>query len=145
MHQGSSLKDTSGIQEETGVWHQGESWGTPFSHTERQAEAIVPFLNHSVTQPQSWQAGATSEAPSTLLTLFAPPWRSPEALPHPTYGSTQAMNSDFYILMAGLGDSQVKPSCEPRQAAASAGPGPLSKRYRGCCLTEASCCLFKRI
>ena len=46
---------------------------------------------------------------------------------------------------AGLGDSQVKPSCESRLAAASAGPGPLSKSYRGWRLFEAGCCLFERI
>ena len=28
--------------------------------------------------------------PSTLLTLFDPPWRFPETLPHPTYRPTQA-------------------------------------------------------
>ena len=32
---------------------------------------------------------------------------------------------------AGLGDSQAKPSCESRLAAASAVPGAASKRYGG--------------
>ena len=40
---------------------------------------------------------------------------------------------------AGLGDSQAKPSCESRLAAASAELGPLSKRYGDWGLTEAVC------
>ena len=39
--------------------------------------------------------GIISETPATWLTLFVPPWRSPEVPFHPTYGSTQAVNRDF--------------------------------------------------
>ena len=54
----------------------------------RKAEAIVPFLNPPHRETQSCQAGAISETPSTWLTLFDPPWRSPETLPHPNYNPT---------------------------------------------------------
>ena len=73
------------------------SWGKAFFQTERQAEAIVPFLSPSPTEPQSQQVGAITETPSTWLTLFAPPWRSPETPSHPTYGATQTVNHDLSI------------------------------------------------
>ena len=59
--------------------------GTPFSQTERQAEATVPFLNPPPREPQSQQAGAISETPSTWLIPFGPPWISTDTLPHPNY------------------------------------------------------------
>ena len=77
------------------MWHQGESWGTAFSQTERQEEAIVPFLNPPHTEPQNLQGGAISEIPSTWLTLFAQTWRFPETPSHPIYLATQAVNSGF--------------------------------------------------
>ena len=64
---------------------------------QRQAEAIVPFLNPPPTKTQSQKEGAISETPSTWLTLFALPWRSQEALSHPNYRSTQAVNSGFSL------------------------------------------------
>ena len=39
---------------------------------------------HCPFSKQSQQAGAISETPSTWLTQFDPPWKSPETLPHPT-------------------------------------------------------------
>lgn len=36
-------------------------------------------------------------------------------------------------IYAGLGNVREKLSCELRQAAASAGLGLLSKRYKACC------------
>ena len=53
---------------------------------EAEVSGIVPFLNLPPVEPQSWQAGAISETPSTWLTLFDPPWRSPEIPFHSTYG-----------------------------------------------------------
>ena len=50
-----------------------------------------PFSKPSPTEPQSQQAGAVSETPPTWLTLFDPPWRSPETPPHPTHGPTQVL------------------------------------------------------
>ena len=52
----------------------------------RQAEATVPSLNPPSAELSSC---AMSESLSTWLTKFAPPWRSPETLPHTTYGTTQ--------------------------------------------------------
>ena len=51
------------------------------------------------------------------------------------YPALAIKQSEMAAICAGLGDSQAKPSCESRLAAASVGPG----------LNEASCCLFERI
>ena len=85
------------------VWHQGESWGTAFSQAERQAEALVPFLSPTFTEPQNWQVSTISETPSNWLTLLALPRRSPETLSYPNYKPTQDVNHDFPIWMTGLG------------------------------------------
>ena len=53
--------------------------------------------------------------------------------------------SEMAATCAGLGDSQVKPSCESRLVAASDGLGPLSKKYGGWGLTESGYHLFDRI
>ena len=37
-------------------------------------------------KPRKQQAGAIFETPSTWLTVFDPPWRSAETLPHPVMG-----------------------------------------------------------
>ena len=58
------------------------------------AEIIVPFLSPS---PQSQQAGAISETPSTWLPLFATPWWFPEALPHPTFRHNRTVSSGCSI------------------------------------------------
>ena len=80
------------------------AWKAPVVYREelkylasRWAEAIVPFLK---LHPQSQQAGAISENPSTWLTVFDQPWRFPETRTHPPYGPTQAV---FSMWMAGLG------------------------------------------
>ena len=49
---------------------------------------------------QSQEAGALSETPLTWLTLFDPPWRSPETLPHPTHGPTQAAFPYEWLVLA---------------------------------------------
>ena len=49
--------------------------------TSGRPEAVSPFQSPHLTETQSGQAGAISEAPSTWVTLFYPPWRSPETLP----------------------------------------------------------------
>ena len=84
------------------VWHQGESWGMAFSKTELLAEAIAPLLRPLLTEPPS-AAGTIVETPSTWLTLFVPPCRFLGNLPHPSYGSTQLVNSGFSIQMTYLG------------------------------------------
>ena len=84
------------------VWHQGESWGMAFSKTELLAEAIAPLLRPLLTEPPS-VAGTIVETPSTWLTLFVPPCRFLGNFPHPSYGSTQLVNSGFSIQMTYLG------------------------------------------
>ena len=44
------------------------------------------------------------------------------ALPEATLHELQS-NLQMAAICAGLGDAQERPSCEPRLAAASAGPG----------------------
>ena len=65
--------------------------GGQLSPRQKGGQKLLP------TEPQSWQAGAIFETLSTWLTLFAPPWKSPEILSHPIYGSIQAVNRDFSI------------------------------------------------
>ena len=63
QHRGRSLEGTSGIHggpEVSGT--KTAAGGQHFSQIERWAEAIVPFLSPSSTEPQSWQVGAISEA-----------------------------------------------------------------------------------
>ena len=75
QHWGGILKGTSGIQGETEVSGIGSSRGhCPFAEpTPHRASRLVPHLRTS-----------------TWLTKCDLPWRSIEALPHPTYGPTQA-------------------------------------------------------
>ena len=73
------------IRRNWSTWHQSEDRETAFSLTEKGANTIVLFLNVPPIEPQSWQAGAISETPSTWLTLFTLTWRPPEALSHQTY------------------------------------------------------------
>ena len=98
QHWGSRLKGTSATQEETE--DSGSKVSTAFSQAEGWAEAIIPFLNPSPTEPQSQQAGAISETPSTWLTLFAPPRRSPETPSHPTYHPTQTAFPYEWLVLA---------------------------------------------
>ena len=76
-------------------WHSGRDWSV-WHHGEQRPLPLFWAL-----PLQSQQAGAISETPSTWLTLSDPSWRSPEPLPHPTYGTTQAAFP--YEWMAGLG------------------------------------------
>ena len=63
------------------------------------------------------------------------------------------MQSEMAVTCAVLGDSEVKPICESRLAAAMSlgwlllvlGLRALSKRYRGVGLSQVGCCLFDRI
>ena len=52
--------------------------------------------------------------------------------------------SEMAATCVGLGDFQVKPSCESRLGATSAMPGTLSKSFGGWGLTEIGGCLFER-
>ena len=52
-------------------------------------------------------------------------------LPGPTWCELQS-NLKVTDTCAGLGSVWERPSCKPRQAAASACLGPVSKRYRAC-------------
>ena len=79
------MKGTSGVQEGTEVSGFKMRAGGQFSSRKEGDRGDCSFSEPSPTEPQSWQAGAISETPSTWLTLFALPWRSPEALSHPNY------------------------------------------------------------
>ena len=59
--------------------------------------------------------------------------------------SKQSEQYEMAATCAGLGDSQVKLSCESRQLLLVPCLGPFSKRYRGRGLTEVGCCLFEKI
>ena len=60
QHWGSSLKGTSGTQGGTEMSRISNFKGTAFFQTERQAKAIVSFLNPPPAEPQDEQAGAIS-------------------------------------------------------------------------------------
>ena len=103
---GSSLKGTSSIRggiegSDTKVRAGGKLSPRQKNH--------YPFSEPSPTEPQSWQVGAISETISTWLTLFAPPWRIPETISHPTYGLTQMVTETFpYKCMILAYDSQLR-------------------------------------
>ena len=77
--------------------------GGQLSPRQKMGRSQCSFSEPSPTELQSHrQASAISETPSTLLTLFALPWRySCETSSHPTYGPMQA--AFIHEWLAGLG------------------------------------------
>ena len=77
-----------------------------------------------------WNPYMVYSCPLGVLALGFPGWCKPRSAPtcvfppgHPAWAIKQF---EMAATCAGLGDSQVKPSCESRLAAASAGPGSHS-------------------
>ena len=85
QHEGSSLKGTSGTHRETEASGIKVCRGhCPFSKpSTHKARKLVPYLRLH-----------------TRTTLFYPTWRSPETLPHPTYGPTQAIFPYEWMVLA---------------------------------------------
>ena len=67
-------------KEEVKCLESRQELGDSFLQSERWAEAICTFLSPPSIEPQSQQAGAVSETPSTWLTLSAHTG-DPETLP----------------------------------------------------------------
>ena len=82
---GSGLKGTSRIQGETEVSGIKARDGGQLSTRQKGGQRPLCLYWTLPPQSQSWQVGAMAEPPSTWLTLFALPWRSLEALFHPTW------------------------------------------------------------
>ena len=72
--------------------------------------------------PQSQKTGSTSKIPSTWFTPFDPPWRFPETLPHPTYGTTQAAFPYEWLLLAHT--AQLPKSSQTSSSWPQCAPGP---------------------
>ena len=70
QHHGSSLKGTGGIQGETEVSNIKVRAEDSFLSDRRASRGHCSFLNPPPTEPQSWQADAMSETPSTWITLL---------------------------------------------------------------------------
>ena len=69
----------------------------------RPAEAIVPFIKlpnpQRATELASW---CHTETPSTWLTLFDPPWRSPETTPPNLQARSSAYNFSTKLILVTL-------------------------------------------
>ena len=59
----------------------------------------------------SWQAGDIFETPSTWLTLFAPPWRSPEVQSTQIIGPPKLLTETFpyeWLVLAHASQTPIK-------------------------------------
>ena len=102
QHQGSSLKGTSSIKGGNEVSGIKVGAGGQLSLRQKGGQRPLSLFRTCLCppEPQSQEVGAIYETPSTWLTLFAQPRRSPKTLFHPTYGPTKATFPYEWLVLA---------------------------------------------